>query len=72
MTALSYDDLGSPDFVKRATQKDEAGYVADLARVSRPLARWAQRRLDEGFTIAAVNDALKVANHRAQAHRLRP
>jgi hypothetical protein len=72
MSTLSYDDLGSPDFVKRATHHQEAQYIADLARISRPMSRWARKRLDEGFTVAAVNDCLKVANHRAAAHRLVP
>lgn len=68
---LAYEDLSRPDFVKSATEKREPAYIADLARISVPIAHWARKRLAEGFTIDAVNDALKVANHRAIAHRLK-
>jgi hypothetical protein len=69
---LTYADLDRPDFPKLVSEKQEAAYLADLAKVSVTLSAWARNRFAEGFTITAVQDCLKVAVHRAKTNRLKP
>jgi hypothetical protein len=68
---LSYADLDRPDFPKLVSEKQEAAYLADLAKVSLSLSHWARKRFAEGFTITAVQDCIKVALHREKLNRLK-